>query len=256
MKKIHLILAALIACILFFSGCKKEEHVVTFHPNGARGDIVTQNFTGNIPQSLMANPFTYKGFTFQSWNTKPDGTGDIYSDQETIKVSASMVLYAQWKSASGEFTVTFKANGGEGEMEPQKFIAGVAQELYPNVFHSLEYRFTGWNTSANGSGKKFENQQIITLTADMTLYAQWSRVLETFLVSFYANGGTGTMEPQAFVKGEWQKLDTNRFEREEFTFKEWNTKEDGKGDSYQDMQVIVRYSNLALYAQWDSLKRK
>ena len=36
------------------------------------------------------------------------------------------------------------------------------------------YVFSGWNTKPDGSGKKYTPGQDITLTEDLTLYAQWS----------------------------------------------------------------------------------
>jgi uncharacterized repeat protein (TIGR02543 family) len=250
MKKTHLLFTVLFAFILFFSGCKKEEFTVTFHPNGGKGTIVTQRFTQKIAQPLMENTFTSTGYTFTGWNANPDGTGTPYKELEKVIISENMVLYAQWTPATGEFTVTFNANGGEGKMEPQKFKAGVEQELSPNAFFSSKYYFTGWNTSAIGLGKIFDNQQIITLSSDMTLYAQWSRISQTFFVTFYANGGIGTMKPQEFQEYVYQPLDSNTYERNNYTFLGWNTDKEGKGDSYTNMQNIIIHSNMGLYAQW------
>ena len=256
MKKIHLISAALFACILFFAGCMKEDYVVTFNPNGGKGALITQNFTAKVSQPLMANTFTHSEFMFTGWNTKPDGTGTAYKDQETIKVSGHMVLYAQWGTPSGEFTVTFKANGGEGKMEPQKFAAGASHPLSANRFIYDNYRFINWCTSPDGKGEHYSNEQNISVTSNMTLYAQWRIYQNTYFVIFDANGGTGTMNPQSFLQGESIKLDTNRFEREGFIFKDWNTKTDGKGWSIVDNGTFQGNTNIVLYAQWDSLKGK
>ena len=175
MKKNSFIFLAFIACILFFTGCKKEEYVATFHPNGGKGDIVTQTFTQKIAQPLMANPFKNMGYTFTGWNTAPDGTAIKYDDYEKVIVSENMVLYAQWAPATGEFTITFNANGGEGNMEPQIFEAGEPQALFKNLFSCEGYSFTCWCKAPNGSGKKFDDEQIITITTDITLFAQWKK---------------------------------------------------------------------------------
>jgi uncharacterized repeat protein (TIGR02543 family) len=159
--------------VLIFSGCKKEEFVVTFNPNGGKGALITQKFTEKVSQSLMANSFVNRGHVFTGWNTKPDGTGVAYQDQEMIKASGHLVLYAQWKPVSEKPAVFFNANGGEKEMEPQIFEANVPQALLQNSFECEGYDFINWNTSPNGHGKKFEDQQIITITYDVVLYAQW-----------------------------------------------------------------------------------
>ena len=70
-------------------------------------------------------------------------------------------------------TVTFNANGGTGSMSPQTITVGEATALTANAFRRSGYSFAGWNTEANGSGTAYRNRQTVTLTVDMTLYAQW-----------------------------------------------------------------------------------
>ncbi|MBO7652183.1 MAG: InlB B-repeat-containing protein [Bacteroidales bacterium] len=72
------------------------------------------------------------------------------------------------------YTVTFNANGGTGTMAAQTFTEGEAQALTRNAFTYDGYTFTGWNTVQGGSGASYSDQQTITATADMTLYAQWT----------------------------------------------------------------------------------
>ncbi|MBO5768577.1 MAG: InlB B-repeat-containing protein, partial [Bacteroidales bacterium] len=69
--------------------------------------------------------------------------------------------------------LTFNANGGEGTMAAQTFEAGVSQAIAANAFTRSGYTFTGWNTAANGSGTSYTDKQSISLTQDITLYAQW-----------------------------------------------------------------------------------
>jgi uncharacterized repeat protein (TIGR02543 family) len=256
MKKVHFLFTALIACVLFFAGCKKDEFVVTFNPNGGKGVIITQNFTQKVAQPLMANSFTNNGYTFTGWNTAANGTGASYNDQEIIQVSGHLVLYAQWRPVSGEFTVTFNANGATiGEMEPQKFEVGITQQLSANRFYRNDYDFAGWSTTTDGNGERFTNQQSISISSDMTLFAQWiSPTVPLYhYVHFNANGGMGTMEPQEFIEGKYQKLIANTFTPADsvFIFTGWNTKGDGLGDKYSDMAEIRIYANMWLYAQWE-----
>jgi len=256
MKK-YLIFTALIACLIFFTGCKKEEFMVTFHPNGARGATVSQPFTQKVSQSLMANTFTYRGYVFTGWNTSPEGAGIAYQDQETILVSSNMVLYAQWVPVAEEFNVTFHANGGgTGNMEQQTFERGVPQPLFPNAFIYDGYRFSCWCTTPNGDGQKFENQQNITVLYDMMLYAQWTPISNTYFVYFHPNDGEGSIVSQPFIEGVEQPLDSNTFIKNGYFFTGWNTKIDGMGTPYEDKKPVVIYSNIVLYAQWKEDKSK
>ena len=72
------------------------------------------------------------------------------------------------------YIVTFNANGGTGTMRSQVFEEREAQALRQNTFTHDGYSFSGWNTSQSGSGTAYSNGQTITISSDMTLYAQWS----------------------------------------------------------------------------------
>ena len=71
------------------------------------------------------------------------------------------------------YTVSFDGNGGEREMAAQTFTKGQEQALTPNAFTKENCVFSGWNTKADGTGNAYTDKQLITVTADMTLYAQW-----------------------------------------------------------------------------------
>ena len=74
------------------------------------------------------------------------------------------------------YTVTFNSNGGTGTMAVQTFTEGEAQALTQNAFSYDGYTFTGWNTVQDGTCATYTDGQTITVTADMTLYAQWEIV--------------------------------------------------------------------------------
>lgn len=63
---------------------------------------------------------------------------------------------------------------GAPEIEVQKVAPSTATPLLSNPFTREGYNFTGWTTEANGSGTSYADGANITLTADTTLYAQWS----------------------------------------------------------------------------------
>jgi len=72
------------------------------------------------------------------------------------------------------YTVTFNANGGIGTMAAQTFTEGESQALTRNAFTYDGYTFNGWNTMSNGSGASYPDGYTLTVTSDMTLYAQWT----------------------------------------------------------------------------------
>lgn len=74
----------------------------------------------------------------------------------------------------------------------------------------------------------------------------------TFTVVFHENTGTGSMENQIIQCGVSTALNENTFTKTGYSFKEWNTSEDGTGTSYADeAQInIATETTIHLYAQW------
>ena len=78
-------------------------------------------------------------------------------------------------------TITFDANGASGSMSPQPIRQGSSQRIKQNSFVRDGYYFGGWNTAPDGSGTPYSDGQELTLTQDMTLYAQWFVFTPTYV---------------------------------------------------------------------------
>ena len=86
--------------------------------------------------------------------------------------------------------VTFKANGGEGTMDPQQVSWGKETGLKKNAFTRAKQAFSGWNTAKDGSGTAYADKAKITLTGNIILYAQWEKTEVT------VNGLTYSLNPK------------------------------------------------------------
>lgn len=72
------------------------------------------------------------------------------------------------------FTLTYNANGGQGEDVADTHEAGAELTLKDNPFTYDGRRFTGWNTKADGSGTAYAAGDAFTMPeSNVTLYAQW-----------------------------------------------------------------------------------
>jgi len=174
MKKIHFLFVALFACAFFFTGCKKDEYLVTFDPNGGIGEMPTQIFATGVPQILLPNAFYFEKYEFIGWSKNPNGKGKIFLNEQSITVTEDMTLYAQWLPTINTYFVLFYANGGTGSMENQSFSDNKYEALSANTFKRAGYIFTGWNTKSDGSGDFYRNEETIRLNANLALYAQWT----------------------------------------------------------------------------------
>ena len=76
---------------------------VHFDANGGTGSMQTQRFGLNSQQPLTANAFTMTNYAFTGWNTKADGTGTPYTDEQQISFATGgkLTLFAQWVASSG-----------------------------------------------------------------------------------------------------------------------------------------------------------
>ena len=75
---------------------------VEFDANGGTGNMEKQRFVYEAePTVLTKNTFTREGYTFVGWNTKADGSGTTYADEEKVRnltdeAGGKVTLYAQW----------------------------------------------------------------------------------------------------------------------------------------------------------------
>lgn len=97
--------------------------------------------------------------------------------------------------AQAESGAIFDANGGEGNMPGQPYVAGTEQTLNPNQFTRNGYHFTHWNTKPDGSGTDYEDGAVASLSVPTTLYAQWeldaTKTYEPSKVEILYTGGQG-----------------------------------------------------------------
>lgn len=221
---------------------------ITYKANGGSGTDQTQQKTyGSSVTLKSAGTFSRSGYTFTKWNTKADGTGTSYNAGATYTGNANLTLYAQW--ASSTYTVTYNANGGSGTTEAQTKTYGVALTLQQNGFTRTGYRFTGWNTAADGSGTAYAAGGTYTANAAVTLNAQWT--LETYPVTYDGNGAeSGSVEAQTKTWGAPLVLRSNAFVRRGFAFAGWNTAADGTGTDYAEGGTYLADEAATLYAQW------
>ncbi|MCL2580042.1 MAG: InlB B-repeat-containing protein [Oscillospiraceae bacterium] len=82
------------------------------------------------------------------------------------------------------YFITYNANGGTGAYVGPSIIPGNTDTVLSDVETEISYaghRFDTWNTQADGNGTAYAPGDVITLSADVTLYAQWIFVGEVKL---------------------------------------------------------------------------
>ena len=184
------------------------------------------------------------------------------SQTKTFKITAyGKTVDGKW-SAGGEvsksasvsipeldsYAIKYNANGGSGVPSSQTKYYGKNLTLSSTKPTRTGYTFVKWNTKSDGSGTNYSPGASYTNNAAVTLYAIWK--INTYSVSYNANGGSGAPAQQTKTYGVNLTLSTTRPTRTGYTFSKWNTKSDGSGTSYNPGASYTSNAAVTLYAIW------
>ncbi len=104
------------------------------------------------------------GYTFDGW-TMADGT--VIDSTSIVTITENTTVYATWSNAS--YIITFDAVCGTCDVENKKVKYGSAYGVLPDAERE-GYIFHGWCLQ---NGTEISSTDIVTLTADTTVYALW-----------------------------------------------------------------------------------
>ena len=165
------------------------KYTISYEGNGATGGSTpSSNHTYDKPQTLTPNGFHKDGYYFDSWNTKPDGTGTSYQDKEEVKNLTSkdgdtVTLHAQWKPV--DYKITYKGNGSTGGTEKthlynQKDVEANGYAVKTNKgytdFVRTNHTFMGW----------YQNSVVDTKAEMAKIYKQGSKLTYSQLLAIHA----------------------------------------------------------------------
>ena len=196
--------------------CKACKYKIIFSPNNASatGTMSDKECTYDKDCKLTNNAYSLSGYSFNGWNTKTDSSGvkcngnfNLYANwcQNCASVShgscsldvgtAGVCKYTTscdtgYHHSSGAstrnpvctantFTVAYNANGGIGAPDSQSCTYDSNCNLSSTVPTRAGYKFSGWNTKADGTGTSYSsgaNVKNATKTngGKVTYYAQWT----------------------------------------------------------------------------------
>ena len=222
-----------------FNEVKRTYTIVFVNANGVQlqaSEVAygeTPVFTGETPTKAADAQYTY---TFSRWTP------------EIARVTGNATYTATFSEKVNEYTITFKNEDGT-ELQSSKVPYGQVPAFTGETpikadDEQYTYTFAGW------SDGEAMLSNLPKVTGDATYTAAFTSELKSYQITFEANGGDGTMEPQALGYGVEGTLNANSFAKQGSAFNGWNTKADGSGTSYEDKDSITITSDMTLYAQW------
>ena len=245
---------------VFFVGATNAKGAVTYKLTSARKLDLRESVIDRFEldgTNIRIKGNTSDGIYYLTVNATAAGDNNFKDATKVINI----VLTINGKY----YTVQFDGNGADsGSMEKQNIIgAPIGAPLYNNEFVKEGYEFEKWTTNSDGTGGSFKNRQYVTygdLTnyqdeGFVTLYAQWK--LNNYTIS-YNNATVSDESARSFsIESSPFKLSKPE-EKHGYDFVEWNTAEDGTGESfntnervsYEDLKPYISNGTVNLYAQW------
>ena len=193
-------------------------------------------------------------------------TGEVVlvenSDPITINVSVPQSIIDGGTTSTYEYHICFDGNGAtRGSMDDDVFTKDSYSFDYPLPDCGYEkdgYTFDGWATVAVDPVIKFQPGQTSNVRSvdqenpTYTFYATWKKT--NFTITFYPNGGSGTMEPIIVANGAREVVPYCEFDYPGYEFVCWAV---GSPTSSMKVTPDGQYSvtvtqDYDLYAVWES----
>ena len=223
--------------------------IVTFDSNGGSGNMDMQTIAIGKSTELAANTFTRDGHSFTGWNTKEDGTGTSYTDEQIVILpvgSENLALFAQWSAKGYSITATPNPTEGGTVTGAGTYNHGTTARLSATANDG--YQFVNW-TEGNAVVSR-DAAYSFTVTGARTLVANFAPA--EYSITFDTDGGD-TIDPMAYTVESTDRLPTPT--KTGSTFSGWKvTKADGNwtvNDMVADGTALTgNYGNVTLTAQW------
>ena len=230
------------------------QNTVTYAPNNASLPV-----SGSAPADpnlySLGTPFlvmgqgtlAIDGYEFIGWNTKADGSGTMYHENDMAPMTEDGILYAQWKP-EGSVLVSMNGNGGAFGSETSKELYMIPNTAFADAEGYEEptregYDFNGWASTPNAADADIT---AVPSTDNTTVYAVWARKTDVKVTFDALNGSNPIEETGAFEASLTVPADPTRTG---YSFGGWNTKADGTGNALPGPAVFPG-NDTTYYAQW------
>lgn len=152
-----------------------------------------------------------------------------------------------------KYKITYELNGGENHTDNPKYYYNTSESIALRSPTREGYTFAGWYKNSAMTQKI----EVISKGSEgnIKLYAKWD--VNKYTIKFAGNGAdSGKLKQMNDCEYDGiYTLPKNPYQRKGYKFVGWNTKKNGKGDSYANKENVQNLSAengavITLYAQW------
>jgi len=216
-------------------------------PSQCSSAEATANVPGDQNDILSENGFGKTGETYIGWNTKADGTGQWYYDDEWYNYSHDLYLYAIWVPTTYKmhFVSVVSSNSADNSLITAPF--NTEFTIPANMFTRPGYEFKGWTDQAGGTNVVAIVGESYIPNQETYYYAIWSP--NTYQVTFDPNGASG--DPYSFQGiASGFGLPATSLQRSGYAFLGWSLDKNSSVATYKDQDNFYPTDNSTLYAIW------
>lgn len=227
-----------------------ETYTVTFDANGGSGAPNSQIKTYGLTLTLSDAIPLRRNYSFVGWSKDRNATSASYFAGSSYTDNASVTLYAVWAYSPESYTVRYDANGGTGAPASQSKTYGVPLTLSDEKPVRSYYEFLGWAKSPDALSPEYMPGSSYNENEEVTLYAVWKSTLETYTVSYDANGGSDAPANQIKTEDIALKLSSDIPIRNGYEFLGWAESPTATSATYAAGATYFENADITLYAVW------
>lgn len=227
--------------VTLYAVWQKKPMPIELDPQG--GTVTPGSITAYIDETYDLPTPTRDDYDFNGWYDAAEG-GNRFTNGMTVVRTDVTKLYAQW--LNNRHTVTFRflnrfGNATNVVTTVRDGEAAPAPEM--SVINAyLGHHFTQWDTAFD------------EVRSDLTVVAAYES--NKYLVSFVANGGSGTMADQLFSYDEAKALSSCQFKRSGADFLGWAREADAAEPEFDNREIVSNLTSeneatVLLYAIWN-----
>lgn len=222
---------------------------IVFISGGQKVNTLSKKFEQSIADVnyTPTAPMGKEGYGFAGWYDNELGEGNAYEFTGKTMPAQTITLYAKWVAPT--YTVTVYDVDGSVHYTFNKVAKNstISSNVIPGLELAESETFLGW-VQKDGTPFSFSTK----INQNYDLYAKVGNN-SRYTVTYHSNttpDATVTDDTMIYAKDVLATVNDNSFTNGDKVFLSWNTRADGKGETYYPNGTIKVTGNMDLYARW------